>query len=149
MASFAGVKQCARCAKSKPASGFSKTKRQKDGHQAWCKSCESAYKKDYYQKNGAKVRASRRAYRQEHGLRIDLQRLYKITPTQYHAMLANQGGVCAICGTNGKRRLAVDHDHATGKIRALLCSNCNVGIGQFKEDPARLLRAIDYLRGSL
>lgn len=64
-----------------------------------------------------------------------------------------QGGVCAICGRpetckhkDGRtRRLAVDHCHATGKVRALLCAACNNGIGRFEENIENIRRAIAYL----
>jgi hypothetical protein len=70
------------------------------------------------------------------------------------AMLAKQNGVCAICGglprsvngSSGKiTDFAVDHDHKTKKVRGLLCSHCNRGIGLFKDDPAILRRAAAYL----
>lgn len=58
---------------------------------------------------------------------------YGITLDEYEAMLAAQGGRCAICGKQaGKRRLSVDHNHATGKVRALLCIGCNVAVGYFE-----------------
>jgi hypothetical protein len=63
-----------------------------------------------------------------------------------------QAGVCAICDLperatrNGvPKRLAVDHDHATGAVRALLCSRCNLAIGYMEDCPARLRAAADYL----
>jgi len=63
-------------------------------------------------------------------------------------MLKSQNGNCAICGidqpSNG-RRLAVDHDHETGKVRALLCGNCNTGMGSFMDNPKLLQKAINYL----
>lgn len=61
-----------------------------------------------------------------------------------------QNGLCAICSTpenaTPKGTLHLDHDHKTGFTRGLLCSNCNMGIGQFKDDPTLLLKAIRYLR---
>ena len=59
-------------------------------------------------------------------------------------MLAAQQGVCAICRVAPAKH--VDHDHATGAVRALLCFNCNGGLGQFKDDPAVMLAAAEYLR---
>jgi hypothetical protein len=81
---------------------------------------------------------------------IELRRSFGITVADYNAMLEEQGGGCAICGrqdaSQAKRRLHVDHDHATGAIRGLLCHGCNVGLGSFRDDPARLERAAEYLR---
>lgn len=77
-----------------------------------------------------------------------------ITPADYQEMVERQGGKCAICGRpetasrNGRRiALAVDHDHETGQIRKLLCTTCNTGLGSFRENPALLAAAFDYLKG--
>jgi hypothetical protein len=74
---------------------------------------------------------------------------YGISPEQYEAMMAAQDGRCAICGTSewmGKdSRPHTDHDHATGVFRGILCGNCNLGVGMFGDDPARLRAAADYL----
>ena len=73
-------------------------------------------------------------------------RKFGITKSQYRAMLASQGGKCAICGTPpGSKRLALDHCHATGTARKLLCSNCNTALGLFKDNPDRLKAAAEYL----
>jgi hypothetical protein len=80
--------------------------------------------------------------------KFNLMDKYGITVGQYNSMLASQGGVCAICGgvnSNG-RRLHVDHNHATGKIRGLLCHGCNASIGLLKEDPVRASKMVEYLR---
>lgn len=58
-------------------------------------------------------------------------------------MLAEQGGLCAICKT--APAADVDHDHVTGAVRALLCFNCNGGLGQFKDNPAFLHAAAYYV----
>lgn len=84
-------------------------------------------------------------------------RVYGITSAEYGALLEAQGGGCAICGrteskdisrrsATGKRRLHIDHCHATGRVRGLLCSSCNLGIGKFGESIEALERAIMYLR---
>lgn len=85
---------------------------------------------------------------------------YKMTPEQWQALLNRQNDVCAICGnketitTKGKLlRLAIDHDHnccsgdkTCGKcIRGLICSSCNNGIGRFKDNPALLRAAAEYI----
>ncbi len=70
--------------------------------------------------------------------------------TKYDEMLVMQGGGCAICGStlNSSRytKLAVDHNHKTGVVRGLLCTNCNTAIGLMKDSPERLQAAITYLR---
>lgn len=72
-----------------------------------------------------------------------------VSVEQIEIWLARQGGRCAICrGNNGGRRLYVDHCHATGKGRGLLCSTCNTGLGLFKDDPLVLQAAIEYLARS-
>lgn len=75
------------------------------------------------------------------------QRLYGLTPFQYRKLLRNQNGVCAICKeiNDDGRSLAVDHDHYTGKVRGLLCTRCNLGLGFFKDEIRLLAEAIVYL----
>ncbi|EDW9721273.1 hypothetical protein GTR47_004461 [Salmonella enterica] len=76
-----------------------------------------------------------------------LIRNYDLTLDGFNKMLADQGGVCAICKQTNKngKALAVDHDHETGDIRQLLCSNCNTGIGLLKDNPQLLIEAANYL----
>ena len=59
-------------------------------------------------------------------------------------MLIAQSGRCAIC-TDPMTNPHVDHCHSSSTVRGLLCTNCNVGLGQFKDDPTRLLAAVAYL----
>jgi hypothetical protein len=81
-----------------------------------------------------------------------LQQSFGITLQEYGEKLVEQAGKCAICDQpeshmrNGKvKALAVDHCHSTGKIRGLLCSDCNTGIGKLKDNPAVLQSAIGYI----
>lgn len=98
-----------------------------------------------------------RAHRQKHPgrwkvyeLRASLRRRYGITLPGYHRLVAAQQGACAICGTEKASartaRLHVDHDHATGVVRGLLCGNCNNGLGRFAHSIERLEQAAAYLR---
>ena len=64
----------------------------------------------------------------------------------YDALLARQGGVCAICRKN--HPLGVDHCHLFNEVRGLLCNKCNLGLGMFDDDPDRLRAAADYLERS-
>jgi len=72
-------------------------------------------------------------------------RLYGLTGEALDQMREAQGQRCAICADDITGGHHVDHDHATGVIRALLCPPCNKGLGHFRDDPALLLAAIDYL----
>lgn len=69
---------------------------------------------------------------------------YGISPEEYEARLADQDGRCAIC-TEVTAPPDVDHCHATGRVRGLLCRRCNLALGKFKDDPAIIERALDYL----
>ena len=74
-----------------------------------------------------------------------LKKNYGITPEQYEQMFRSRDGLCAICAKPSSKRLFVDHDHKTNKVRELLCSKCNSGLGMFSDDRFNLSRAIDYL----
>ena len=105
----------------------------------------SNQKKEYYRRNKDKIAQRGLLYK------------YKITSDDYSNMLNKQDGKCAICNrieksiTKNKKikPLGVDHDHKTGKIRGLLCTNCNVGLGYFEDDPDILIKAIKYLKGDI
>jgi hypothetical protein len=72
---------------------------------------------------------------------------YGITELDYARMFVEQNGVCAICKeTDPKKALSVDHDHATGKVRALLCTKCNLALGKVNDNIALLEAMIDYLK---
>lgn len=75
-----------------------------------------------------------------------LQRDYGLTQEEYDSLFDQQLGFCAICHqAPGKRGLAVDHHHLTGKVRGLLCDRCNTGLGLFRDMPMWLRQAADYL----
>lgn len=77
------------------------------------------------------------------------RRLHNHGMTELHfgMLMYEQNHACAICYTPFEGiRICVDHDHKTGRLRSLLCNNCNSGLGQFKDDPERLSSAINYLK---
>lgn len=85
----------------------------------------------------------------DYGRRLRLWDKFKLTVEDYDRMLAAQRGCCAICGTDvprGAGRFHVDHNHRSGEVRGLLCNNCNIGLGAFDDDVARLSGAIAYLK---
>jgi len=104
----------------------------------------------------AMTRAERAAYMREYRKRRPrnvrntmLKRNYGITLQQWEALYEAQGGKCAICqrAENAERyaNLAVDHCHDTGKVRGLLCNNCNRALGMLDHDPDRLRNAAAFL----
>ena len=97
--------------------------------------------KKYYKKNRESILARER------------KRNYGISEEEYNALLEKQRGRCAICLGDSTRNTRtwsfhVDHDHATGQVRGLLCSSCNLGLGHFGDDPIRLQAAAKYLWGN-
>lgn len=93
------------------------------------------YARDYHKKNPERQRER-------------LFKKYGITQQQYEEILKSQNGCCAICKTkkNGrKKNFVIDHDHNTGTVRGLLCTQCNAGLGNFKDSPILLRKAKDYL----
>ena len=75
------------------------------------------------------------------------QRKYGITAEGLAALIASQGGLCAICGVvfEKGRSPHVDHDHASGATRGALCRSCNLALGMLRDDPSVLRRAAEYL----
>lgn len=101
---------------------------------------------------GADGKKHHRRSRQD-GRKYDLTNKYGMTLGEQEHMLASQAGVCKICAQLEIRRhkdgdavaLHVDHDHETGLVRGMLCHKCNIGLGSFDDDPARLRAAADYI----
>ena len=116
------------------------------------------YSKKRYESRRDEFCAANKAYRTRHrdrflrnrGVERDRRRhrLFGTAPEVVLAMMDWQGGKCKICGRQfgaGVLQDVIDHDHSTGLIRGLLCHNCNLGLGSFSDDPARLASAIEYL----
>lgn len=127
---YSHCRYCARCTQWKTKNSFY-------AKGSYCKSCQRDYAKSHYYDNRATQRAKR----------------YGISEEEYQALFNQQEGRCFICNQQETRRrgstvfeLSVDHCHETGRVRGLLCHNCNVGLGQFKDDPRLLEEAITYLQ---
>ena len=106
----------------------------------------------YYRAHKQEINERNRAYYHAHKQDIQpilrrgqLKRLYGISSADYDALLAKQDGVCAICGKPSEETLCVDHCHATGTIRGLLCRKCNTGLGCYEDDPATMITSLAYL----
>lgn len=105
--------------------------------------------KMWYEKNREKAIASVRRNYAENREKINFQRMeskYGLTKEGFEMLLAAQNGKCAVCqNDNGGKRLAVDHNHETGAVRALLCDQCNTALGLLKECPKRMNSLISYV----
>lgn len=110
--------------------------------------------KDYYDRNrdAIRLRASQRYHatpvveRRRRNREMQLRRYYSLTPAEFQAMRDLQEGRCRSCGDlPGKKGLCVDHHHESGRVRGLVCNNCNLGLGHFKDSPERLRLAAAYL----
>lgn len=140
---FGSMPVCTRCHKDKEPKDFyaySESDPHKTGKlHATCKRCQHDARAAHRKANPAMASANAR--------RCKIKRLFGITPEQYDEMLTRQGGTCAICHRESPdgRRLHIDHDHDTKRVRGLLCHDCNRGLGMFKDDIARFQRAIAYL----
>jgi hypothetical protein len=125
-----GHKWCPDCGQIQPLSAFGRNAATKSGLTSYCKPCHNA--------RGRRAKEFVGGERTYH-----LRRRYGITAEDADLMLERQGGLCAIC--RAAPAAHVDHDHETGAVRALLCFNCNGGLGQFKDDPVVLRAAADYI----
>ena len=94
-----------------------------------------------------KVKREWRAKHPDHHLKYYIPYAYGISLEDYKAMLVSQKGLCAACGSppRGKHRLHIDHNHQTGKVRELLCHECNIALGCVAEDPVRLQKLAEYI----
>lgn len=130
------MKTCTKCGKSQSQDEFHLSTDKKDKKSSHCKTCKKIYAvnllnrvPNYYRKSNLKKRQG-------------------MTPALYQELYDHREGCCWICDTHEnkfKKKLSVDHDHSTGKIRGLLCVNCNLGIGSFREDSSRMYAAVYYL----
>ena len=127
----AGHKWCGDCGEIKPLDEFVRTRAARSGYGSYCLPCHSVRCRSNAAKRGG--------YRTYH-----LSRRYGITAEEADYLLARQDGLCAIC--RSAPAVHVDHDHATGAVRALLCFNCNGGLGQFKDNPEVLHAAAYYVQ---
>lgn len=142
---------CTKCQVTQPITEFYIDKR--SNTPMWgCKTCRRAYEQrpDQQEKKRARLKAARLRdpdYDRRHALAR-----FSLTVEDYEAILADQGGVCAICDRPpGRKRLHVDHDHTCHPygeacrncVRGLLCYPCNRYLGSIKDDPTRL---VDYLQ---
>lgn len=111
---------CYKCKNEKELTDFNKSQYDKDGYRHICRDCRNTHR-----------------------------RVIRRYEKHYYVLSEEQNNCCAICGKSEKdngQRLAIDHNHTTHQVRALLCRNCNTGLGAFKDNFSLLESAVEYLK---
>lgn len=158
---------CRRCKIVKPADQF-------EWNRFKCHGCVADMRREWGLRNAAQNAANRKMWRSVNRERLarekgkyyrdnrkdriqyanaySLMYRYGVTPEWLAATMASQNNKCVLCDQEiqrgrgfGSNRAHVDHDHTTGSVRGILCARCNVALGAFKDDPARLRAAADYI----
>lgn len=150
------MKTCTQCKVEKTLDEFFKDKQHKDGLHTWCKACKSARRKTWGESNREHFNAYMRRYNAEHPKSVAFKKRaservlkcrYGISREMKREMLALQNDACALCERKDKR-LVVDHEHSTGKVRGYLCHSCNRSL-HILDNQQLLQKAIEYCsRGS-
>jgi len=135
---------CGKCSTMKEHTAFHKCKTNKDGLSYWCKECSCRLSREHHARRMREDKDYRTQKRSIYFLHT-----YGLTLTEYEQKLVSQGNICTICGTSLPSTgllTHLDHDHKTGKLRDFLCTNCNRGLGSFKDSITNLEKAIMYLK---
>lgn len=140
-----GIKFCPGCKRKRLLTEFSSNKAARDGIASHCLECSRLLSKKHhnpetrhtdYVRNKSRIRNNK------------LLREFGMTLEEYNLMLYDQDHKCAICGKSekeNKKALAVDHSHITGKVRELLCNNCNAAVGFLQDSPEIARLMVGYL----
>lgn len=139
------MKTCTVCNQELDYSHYHNSKVTKDGYGYRCRECDKKARRKYRENNRERFAESSR--------RRQLKYKYGISLEEYFSMLELQGDACALCGTGdnkspGEKRTqnwSVDHCHKTDRVRGLLCTNCNRGLGLLGDTVESLKKAVEYL----
>jgi hypothetical protein len=151
------------CGEQKSFDEFYRAAGMRDGYRSDCKTCNLAARRTRYledpRKHIDRVRRWQRANPDRYRAKLQdyatsgkkkvsdrkshLKRKYGLTLDEFDELLASQGGVCPICGRPDPDN--VDHDHVTGRVRGILCWDCNIALGKFADDIDRFVAAAAYL----
>ncbi len=157
-----GRRPCSRCGVEKPLSEFHSCTNLVSGVNPACKVCENERRRKWRNEHADQIKTRqphyRRTYKSRHPerqraseRRQSLKKKFGISIEQYDKMLELQAFGCAICravSDKSGRRLAVDHDHKTGRLRGLLCTNCNTAVGLLDESPHIFELALEYVKNA-
>ena len=144
------TKCCKMCKEVKSVTDFYYCRTNADKLRGSCILCMGKENKSWYKANKPQRALSGKRYRMGATVKVrdtNLRKKYGITYNEYMDMLEKQGGVCLVCGLKSRERkvLCVDHCHASGVIRGLLCDRCNRVLGSVNDNMGLLLRMVQYL----
>lgn len=140
------MKTCTVCKETKEITDYYKYAANKDGISYRCKECDDKARQQWSEKNPERAKESQR--------KRNLKHKYGLTIEDYDRILEDQGNSCAICHKKdyevsgdrfSKIKFAVDHNHTTGKVRGILCNQCNRALGMFSDSEEVLRSALKYL----
>jgi len=146
------LKKCAHCGETKDVKEFYKRTVSPDGFGVYCKLCDNVKSNEYRVKFKDKIRAQRKSFREKNKKRLSVTKNragIKLSVEEFDELLNERGNCCEICGlhhTKMNRRIAIDHDHKTGKMRGFLCDTCNRGLGLLKDNEQIVEKTLNYLR---
>lgn len=146
-------KTCTKCLISQGIEQFAPHRNYKGGRTTWCRSCLSKQASKWSIEKAPKRRENdnaRNKRKPEQKQNAKFKARYGITLEKFKEMSTKQNDKCLICekhkSLNKNSKLFVDHCHVSKKVRGLLCDNCNKGLGVFQDNPALLLKAVEYLK---
>lgn len=132
---FQRLLKCSVCKKEKSEDSFTHKSTTKRGRSYSCRDCEGKQRREWRAETG-----NMKGY--------NLSSRYGLTWQAYLNMVTSQSSGCAICGSflfSSERNSHVDHDHKTGKVRAILCRKCNMALGLMDEDVEIVLKMANYI----
>ena len=151
------MKVCKKCRVEKPYSEFHISQQGVKGpiYKSQCKVCVRKKQVEKYHTLTEEQKKQRReksnCYNTEYRQQYNLRTRFGLTTEDFSAIIVEQNFMCKICGVGFEEKVKpqVDHCHETGKVRGLLCRNCNTSLGLLKENPETLRSMIDYLNDYL
>jgi Recombination endonuclease VII len=141
-----GLKRCPCCCVAQPLQNFSRSPGTCDKLQTYCRKCNQTKRAEYRRQHPDQVLATYLRRRHKHSVN-SRKRKYGLSAVGLFALMWKQRGKCAGCQRelHSFKRFCIDHSHVTGKVRGLLCDDCNLSLGRLRDDPTVLHRLADYL----
>ena len=151
------MKTCSKCKTEKPYSEFHISQKGVKGpiYKSQCKVCVRKRQVEKYHSLTEEQKKQRRersnCYNPEYRQRYNLRTRFGLTTEEFSDMIVEQNSMCKICGDgfDETNKPQIDHNHETGKVRGLLCRNCNTSLGLLKENTDTILNMISYINDNL